>query len=57
VNTPPKIVKRVYGYAYPRNGNFHNPTPRVAWDLFVNGKLVDSFPTKREALAAIASYK
>ncbi len=35
-------IKRVLaGYAYPVNGNFHNPTPRYEWLLLLDGKLVD----------------
>lgn len=27
------LEKSITGYAYPRNGNAHNPTPRVIWQL------------------------
>lgn len=29
-----RIVRRVSGYAYPRSGNAHNPTPRYVWLVF-----------------------
>lgn len=45
------IEQRVTGYAYPRNGNAHNPTPRIVWCVRdQDGRLVGSFiPTKRDA--------
>jgi hypothetical protein len=36
------IRKRITGYAYPRNGNFHNPTPRVCWEVYCGTRLIDS---------------
>lgn len=47
------IEKRVTGYAYPRNGNAHNPTPRIRWDVRSggSGRLLGRFATKREAKA------
>lgn len=36
------IRKRITGYAYPRNGNTHNPTPRVLWEVYEGGRLIDS---------------
>jgi hypothetical protein len=41
--------KKIIGYAYPRNGNTHNPTPRVSWSAFVDGKRVGVSRTRREA--------
>ena len=34
-----EIERWVVGYAYARNGNLHNPTPRVEW-------LVDKVPSR-----------
>lgn len=47
-------VKRVLaGYAYPQNGNVHNPTPVYSWLLMLDGHVVDS-DTKRGPLVAAA---
>jgi len=32
----------VVGYAYPRSGNAHNPTPRYVYERHENGQLIDS---------------
>lgn len=38
-----RIIKKVIvGYAYPRNGNCHNPTPHIRWYLIENGQIIDS---------------
>jgi hypothetical protein len=46
VKAPAKyeIRKEVTSYAYPRNGNVHNPTPRVRWYVcrIADGVIVDS---------------
>ena len=47
------LARRLVGYAYPRNGNLHNPTPRYRWNLCLNGKLVDS-DSRRTPLVAEA---
>jgi hypothetical protein len=47
------IRRQLSGYAYPVNGNVHNPTPVYTWHLMVDGKLVDSDSRRRPlALAA-----
>ncbi len=46
-----QVTKRIIGYAYARNGNAHNPTPKVIWETFVDGKLVGTSRLKREAVA------
>jgi hypothetical protein len=33
--------RRLMGYAYARNGNTHNPTPRYHWLLLLDGRRVD----------------
>jgi hypothetical protein len=39
---PRFAIRRVLsGYAYPANGNVHNPTPRYHWHLLLDGRLVD----------------
>lgn len=47
-----KIEQFVEGYAYPRNGNTHNPTAQVAW--VVAGEF---FTLLRKAKAAIDEAK
>lgn len=43
------VSKEITGHAYGRNGNAHNPTPRVSWVLKdVNGKIVDRASVKRK---------
>lgn len=29
------IRKRIVGYTYPKNGNFHNPTPRIRYEVWM----------------------
>lgn len=43
------IEKIIVGYAYARNGNAHNPTPKIEWVVKnSSGKIVDRGPRKRE---------
>ena len=42
-----QIRRQVDGYAYPRTGNAHNPTPRYSWSVYRNGRLVESLLTTR----------
>jgi len=44
-----EITRVVAGYAYPKNGNFHNPTPRYRWDVTYDGKRVGSTSTAKGA--------
>jgi hypothetical protein len=37
-----EIGRHLAGYAYPANGNVDNPTPRYRWNLYLDGRLVDS---------------
>lgn len=37
-----EIERRLVAYAYPKNGNVHNPTPRYHWWLYLDGRLVDN---------------
>ena len=41
-----EAFKFIYRYAYPRNGNVHNPT---AYHIYVDGKYADRTLTFREA--------
>ncbi len=41
------ITRHLTGYAYPRNGNVHNPTPQYVYLLKVDGKIVDQSTTMR----------
>jgi len=43
------ITKWITGYAYARNGNAHNPTPRVRWMVTDQSRLVGGAATLREA--------
>lgn len=44
------VQKMVIGHAYPKNGNFHNPTPRVVWICYdPNGKNIGSACSKKGA--------
>jgi hypothetical protein len=38
------LTKRVTGHCYARNGNVGNPTPKILWELWKDGQLVDSSP-------------
>jgi hypothetical protein len=46
------ITRYLAGYAYPANGNLHNPTPRYRWLLNVDGRIVDQATTKRDVVRA-----
>jgi hypothetical protein len=35
-----EIKKVIVGYAYPKNGNAHNPTPKVHYHVYRDGQLV-----------------
>lgn len=37
-----EIRRKQTGTAYARSGNAHNPTPRYRYDLYLDGKLIDS---------------
>lgn len=45
------IAREVAGYAYPRNGNVHNPTPRYRWVVTSAGRLVGTTGTAKDACA------
>lgn len=51
---PRFLIKRVLtGYAYPVNGNVHNPTPSYYWHLLLDDRVVD-MAEKRSILVAAA---
>jgi hypothetical protein len=51
---PRFLIGRVLtGYAYPVNGNVHNPTPRYHWHLLLDDRVVD-MAEKRSVLVAAA---
>lgn len=52
-----KIEKVIAGYAYAKNGNLHNPTPRVRYDIYRDGKLIGSDSKLSEAKKFIADIK
>jgi len=35
-----EIKKVVTGYAYPKNGNAHNPTPKTVYLIYRDGQLI-----------------
>lgn len=41
------ITRWLEGFAYPANGNVHNPTPRYLWLLKLDGEQVDQATSKR----------
>lgn len=43
------IVRWVAAYAYPRSGNFHNPTPRYTWTAYRGSENLGSAYTLRGA--------
>lgn len=47
------VEKVITGYGYARNGNNHNPTPHVRWDVRHNGRLIGS-AGKRSHVVEIA---
>lgn len=44
-----EITKRVLRYAYPKNGNVHNPTPTYVWIVAYKGRVVGRALKLREA--------
>lgn len=50
------LRRHLEGYAYPQNGNVHNPTPRYRWHLLVDGEMVDSAFTRRTMVIAARSH-
>lgn len=46
------LRRRLIGYAYPRNGNVHNPTPEYQWELMVGSRCVDMSPLARRMIDA-----
>ncbi len=41
-----EIARVLTGYAYAKNGNTHNATPKYRWDLFLDGTRGDSSPNR-----------
>lgn len=50
------ITRVVEGYRYARNGNAHNPTPELRFDVFCRGRLVGYSPRLREAKDIAVSF-
>lgn len=47
------VRRHLVSYAYPANGNVHNPTPEYDWHLVVDGvHLVDTAHRKRDMVEA-----
>ena len=47
------LERRLQGYAYAKNGNLGNATPRYSWIVRLDGKLVDSARHRRQLLDSI----
>jgi len=47
-----EIGRHLAGYAYPNNGNVHNPTPRYVWNLLLDGRMVDTSQKRRPLVVA-----
>lgn len=46
-------IRRVLvGYAYPQNGNIHNPTPQYRWHLLLDEHLVDHSDRRTDLVEA-----
>ncbi len=53
-----KARKRVIGYAYPKNGNHHNPSPSVVWEVVdASGKPVGTAANLRGARELASMHK
>ena len=52
-----QIKKVITGYAYPKNGNLHNPTPKVAYFVYQGDKLISIDYRLRDAKQYIADIK
>lgn len=46
------VRRHLERYAYPANGNAHNPTPEYRWFLILDGKVVDTDAKRRNLVAA-----
>lgn len=52
------VEKLQMGESYPRNGNVHNPTPKVLWVVKdETGRIVDRARTKRLATEYANQYE
>lgn len=51
------IRKCITGYAYARNGNAHNPTPRVRWYAYRGAQCIDRAATLRALKAEYPGAK
>jgi hypothetical protein len=52
-----EIRKVITGYAYPKNGNLHNPTPRVAYFVYQDDRLIGIDYRLRDAKQFIADIE
>lgn len=50
------IERKISGYAYPRNGNAHNPTPKYRYEAVLNGKLIDTSYRARGAIESANAF-
>ena len=46
------VGRVLVGYAYPVNGNLHNPTPEYRWNLILDGRVVDHDKLMRTLVSA-----
>ena len=52
-----KIKKIIAGYAYAKNGNVQNPTPRVRYDIYRDNRLIGSDSKLKAAKQFIADIQ
>lgn len=48
-----EVYSTCLSFANPRNGNLHNPTPRLLWTATLNGKIVSTGHKKRDVLDSV----
>lgn len=52
-----QIIRKFDRWAYPKNGNLHNPTPYFRWESYVDGECVCSHdPSLARARALLRDY-
>jgi hypothetical protein len=52
-----RIERVLTGFAYARNGNTHNPTPRYIWETFFEEEVLGTSYSEKSAVALIDIHK
>lgn len=52
-----RIERMTVGHAYPRSGNFHNPTPRYTWTVFRGERRMGSAYSLKAAMEIFEDCK